>query len=137
MEGNEKLADRIPARLTAAEGRQFGLKVGLAFLVLGGVAWWRGRMHVVAPFEAMGGLLILAGLVVPGALGPVFRVWMGLGHLMSKVTTPIFLGIVFYLVLTPVGLLMRLAGAPPLPRSTGWVPRAPDQRQRSDMQRQF
>jgi len=123
--------------LTAAEGRRFGLKVGLAFLVLGGVAWWRGRLHVVTPFEVTGGLLIVAGLVVPASLGPVFRVWMGLGHLLSKVTTPIFLGIVFYLVLTPVGLLMRLVGASALPRSTGWAPRAPDARQRSDMQRQF
>ncbi len=131
------MADRVSARLTKAEGRGFGLKVGLAFVVLGGVAWWRGRVHVVAPFETAGVVLIAAGLLVPTRLGPVFRAWMGLGQLLSKVTTPVFLGVVFFIVLAPVGLVMRLTGRSPLPRGKGWVPRAPDARARTDMLRQF
>ena len=89
------------------------------------------------PFEDAGALLVLAGLLVPARLGPVYRAWMGVGHVLSKVTTPVFLGVVFYLVLTPVGLLMRLTGSTPLPRSTGWTPRPPEARQRTDMPRQF
>jgi len=135
------LAERIPARLTPADGRRFGLTVGLAFLVLAGVAWWRGRVHVAFVLAAIGGLLILGALLLPAHLGPVFRAWMGLAHVLSRITTPVFLGVVFYLVVTPVGLLMRLFGATPLPRpgtgSTGWIPRAPDARRRLDMERQF
>ena len=135
------MADRIPGRLTAAEGRRFGLTVGLAFLALAGVAWWRGRVHACVVFAAAGSLLIGGGLVRPTYLGPVSRAWMGLAHVMSKITTPLFLGIVFYFVLTPVGLLMRLVGSRPLPRpkrgSSGWIPRAPDARRRLDMERQF
>jgi hypothetical protein len=141
MEGEQGLAHGIPARLTAAEGRRFGLTVGLAFLALAGLAWWRGRVHTSAAFAPLGGLLVLAGLLVPTHLGPVYRAWMGLAHRMSQITTPVFLGIVFYLVLTPVGMLMRLFGGRPLPRpakgATAWVPRAPDARRRVDMERQF
>lgn len=141
MEGEEGLADGIPARLTAAEGRRFGLTVGLAFLALAGVAWWRGRVHTGAVFSVLGGVLIVGGLLLPAQLGPVYRAWMGLAHLMSKITTPLFLGIVFYVVLTPVGLLMRLFGSGPLPRpergSTAWIPRDPSARRRLDMERQF
>ena len=135
------MAERIPARLTAAEGRRFGLTVGGAFLVLASLAWWRGRAHACVAFAAIGGLLLLGGLLLPASLGPVFRAWMGLAHLMSRITTPVFLGLLFYLVLMPVGLVMRLFGASPLPRpgvgSSGWIPRAPDARRRLDMERQF
>jgi hypothetical protein len=65
---------------------------------------------------------------------------MGLAHLLSKVTTPIFLGIVFFVVVTPVGWLKRLLGSRPLrrpPGSSAWITRAPDARRSLDMQRQF
>ena len=135
------MADRIPARLTTAEGRRFGLTVGLAFLALAGLAWWRGRAYTCVVFSVLGGALIVGGLLLPAQLGPVYRAWIGLAHLMSKVTTPLFLGIVFYFVLTPVGLLVRLFGSRPLPRpqrgSTAWIPRDPSARRRLDMERQF
>jgi hypothetical protein len=137
------LATGIPARLTAAEGRRFGLTVGAAFLALGAVAAWRGRPHTALAFGGVGTVLVLAGVVIPGRLGPVFRGWMGLAHLLSKVTTPIFLGVVYFGVFTPVGLVMRLCGRRPLDSkvpagaASRWIARAADARQRSDMQRQF
>ena len=108
------MAHRIPARLTPAEGRKFAFTVGIAFAVLGTLSWWRG--HQTPPY-ILGGLaaaLILAGLLVPGHLGPVNRAWMGLAHAISKVTTPIFMGVVFFLVIAPVGLVMRLFGRNPM-----------------------
>lgn len=135
------MAARVSARLTAAEGRRFGLTVGVAFLALAGLAWWRGRPAPGVVLAVIGTALILGGLVLPGRLGPVFRAWMGLAHLVSRVTTPIFLGFVFFIVVTPVALLMRLFGSRRLqraaPGSGGWVTRAPDARRRIDMQRQF
>ena len=47
-------------------------------------------------------------------LGPVERAWMGLAHAISKVTTPIVMGVMYLLVLTPVGLLRRRFGGNPL-----------------------
>ena len=114
MAGANGLANRIPARLTAAEGRQFGLTVGGAFLVLAAIAWWRGRHLPEYTFSGLGAALIAAGLLIPGRLGPVYRAWMGLAHTISKVTTPLFMLIVFFVVIMPVGLLMRIFGRNPV-----------------------
>jgi len=135
------LAARVPARLSAAEGRRFGLTVGIAFAVLGGVAWWRGRVLVTAVALGIGLVLLIAALVVPARLGPVHRAWMGLAAAMSKITTPVFMGIVYFAVVTPTGLLRRLAGKNSLLRTrtakSFWVSRAADADRRTGMERQF
>jgi hypothetical protein len=122
------VAHRVPARLTAAEGRKFGLTLGGAFLALAAISWWRGGLLATRIFGAIGVALIFAGVIAPTALGPVNRAWMGLAERMSKITTPIVMGLLFYLVITPVGLLMRLFGNRPLdhrsPRDSFWIERA-------------
>ena len=134
------MAERIPARLTAAEGRRFGLTVGIAFLVLGGIVLWRDHQTPATIFGSLGTLLVLAGLIIPRQLGPVERGWMKLAHLMSKVTTPLFLGILYAVVFTPVGMIMKIVGKQPLKHGNKqdgfWVERAPNER-RSNLVRQF
>lgn len=96
-------------------------------------------MLAVAILGTVGGLLFAAGLVVPRHLGPVERAWMALARAISKVTTPIIMGIVYFVVLMPVGLALRLAGRNPLTRRHGgssfWVDRSADAK--SDLRRQF
>ncbi len=50
------------------------------------------------------------GLMVPGVLGPLNKVWTRLGLLLHKITSPIVLGLMFFVVVTPFGLVMRLFG---------------------------
>lgn len=140
MEGDHGLATAIPAGLSPREGRKFGLTVGAAFLVLAALLWWRGRP--AAPwFGGLGATLALAGLLIPARLGPVQRAWMGLAHLLSRVTTPVFMSLVYFLVLTPIGLIMRAFGRNPMSaKSHGgsfWALRLGAQEQRSSMERQF
>ena len=128
------------ARLTPAEGRKFGLTVGAAFLVLAGISYWRGHRIPVIVLGALGALLVLAGLLIPGQLGPVYRGWMGLAAAISKVTTPIFMAIVYFLVLTPAGLIMRLVGHRPLEHEAvngSYWQRRPEGERVADMTRQF
>jgi hypothetical protein len=108
------LENRVPARLTPKEGRKFGLTVGGAFAVLAVISWWRGHHIPVYIFGGLAASLIVAALIIPGQLGPVNRAWMGLAEAISKVTTPIFMGIVYFVIITPVGLLMRLFGRNPI-----------------------
>lgn len=108
------MAAGVPARLTVAQGRRFGLTVGGAFLVFAAIAWWRGSPTATNVFGALGAVLSVAGLAVPTMLGPVERAWMKLAHLISKVTTPIVMGAMYLLVLTPVGLLRRTLGGNPM-----------------------
>jgi hypothetical protein len=113
------LATGVPARLTPAEGRKFGLLVGGAFLLIGALLWRRGRLTEAWVALGLGGALVLAGAAVPGRLGPVYRAWMALAKAISKVTTPVFMSVIFFLVLTPAGLLVRLFGHRPLSRPEG------------------
>jgi hypothetical protein len=98
------------APYTASQGRKFGVTVGLAFAVLATISWWRGHHYPVYVLGTLGGVLVLAGLSIPRRLGPVERAWMQLAVLISKVTTPVFMGVVYFLVLLPVGLVMRAFG---------------------------
>jgi len=96
--------------------RQFGLMVGGIFLFIG--LWplvWRQeamRIWVVVP----GALLAAAGLVLPGVLKHVYRGWMWVGHVMGWVNTRIILGILFYGMVTPMGVFMKLTGRDPMRR---------------------
>ena len=140
MEGDRELEAGIPTRLSPAEGRKFGFTVGIAFLVLAGLLrFWRHKEAAGAVAGILGVMLVVAALSVPARLGPLQRAWMGLAHAISKVTTPVFMGIVFFLVMTPIGLLMRLLGRRALvhrEQNGGfWV--APASGGRSNMERQF
>jgi hypothetical protein len=110
------LATGAPARLSPAEGRKFGLLVGGAFLGLGLVLGWRSHVTAATVAGGLGAALVLGGLLLPTRLGPVHRGWVGLAHAISRVTNPIFMGAVFFLVFTPAGLLARLFGHRPLAR---------------------
>jgi hypothetical protein len=133
------LAASSPARLTPAEGRKFGLTLAAAFGVLAAIAWWRGGERAPIVLGTVAALFLLGGVLLPTRLGPVQRAWMGLAHAISKVTTPIFMGVVYFLVITPAGVLRRLFGANELRaaqgKASGWVDRRATPR--GDLTRQF
>jgi len=134
------LEERDRARLSPSEGRRFAVPVGLAFLGLGGLLWWRAHDVVALVAGGLGGLLLLAGLVAPTRLGPIQRAWMGLAHAISRVTTPIFLGVLYFLVLTPIGWLRRRLGSNPVvhrPEGDSFWRTRPEGDRRSDLERQF
>jgi Saxitoxin biosynthesis operon protein SxtJ len=126
--------------LSPAEGRRFGLLVGGTFLLLGGVSHWRGHQLAPVVLWVLGGALVVAGLLVPGYLGPVYQRWMGLARILSKITTPIFMALIYFGVFTPMGVIRRLMGKNALVRrdaGTFWVTRQPGSSRRSDLSRQF
>ncbi len=132
---------RVPARLSPAEGRRFGLTVGAAFVALAGALWWRGHGAAASVPAACGILLGLAGLVAPTRLGPLQRAWMRVASALSKVTTPIFLGVAYFGVIAPMGLLLRVSRRNALrrlpPQPSFWIPREASARRRRDMERLF
>ena len=131
---------RVPARLSVAEGRKFGLLVGGVFLLFAAISYWRG--HTMAPrvLAGLGGLLVLGGALVPGQMGPVYDFWMGIAKVLSKVTTPLFMGIVYFLVLTPMAFLRRKFGGNPMRHEpvndSYWTPHAVSSEAKG-MERQF
>jgi hypothetical protein len=96
---------------TTRELRRFGLTVGGAFLILGSLSRWRGHTTAPAVMWVVGTLLVVPGLLVPAVLVPVYRFWMGpvlrVATLVGEVVSRVFLGVLFYLVFAPIGLVMR------------------------------
>ena len=124
---------------TARDGRKFAFPVGTAFLVLAALLFWRDKTMAFQVTAGLGGTLYLLGAAIPRKLGPVYRGWMKMALMISKVTTPIFMSIVYFLVLTPTGLLMRLFGRRPMRHSLqegGYWYRI-EGREPSDLRRQF
>jgi hypothetical protein len=99
---------------------------------------WRGHPTVATALAVLGAALCLAALVIPERLGPTQRAWMSLALAISKVTTPVFMAVVYFFVLTPTGILRRTLGRNPLTpptHGTRWISRTADDR--SDLMRQF
>ena len=98
--------------------REFGIVTGAIVAVLFGLLlpWLLGTRIPLWPW-VLAGILVAWALVAPGSLGPVYRVWMRFGLLIGSVTTPLILGIVFFLLIMPMGLVMRAFGHDPLSRA--------------------
>jgi len=108
--------------------RDFGITTGAIIIVLFGLffPWLFSEIKLLHTYDfwgalepartgpqwawGLGGLLIVWGIVAPNSLGPIYNTWMRFGLLMSGIMTPLVMGIVFYLVFAPVGLVMRLFG---------------------------
>ena len=97
--------------------REFGLIVGTILVLLG--SWWIYRGKFVSAsymFLTLGALLLILGLLLPRALVYLNRGWMLLAEVLSYVTTRIILGIVFFFIITPIGVVKRQLGWDPLSR---------------------
>jgi hypothetical protein len=98
--------------------REFGLTTGAIVAILFGLffPWFLGREWPVWPWIISVPLWGLA-IAVPTWLRPVYYVWMRAGLLISRVTTPLMLGIVFFAVISPIALIRRLRRRDPMFRS--------------------
>ena len=97
--------------------RSFGLTTGTAVVVLFGLAipWIFGLSFPRWPWILFG-VLAACALVAPQILRPVYRGWMRFGLFMSRITTPLILGIVFFGVLLPMALVMKVINRDPMAR---------------------
>ena len=92
------------------ELRMFGLMVGGIFSIIG---LWPVLVRSESPriwAISVGSALVGLGLVLPSSLKYVHRVWMKIGHVLGYVNTRILLGVIFFGLITPMGVIMRLAG---------------------------
>lgn len=107
------MAEIVPDNKTL---RSFGLLVGGVWGVIG--LWPLVFRHEPPRLWALGLMAVLAGLglVLPRALRHPYRWWMALGHVLGWINTRILLGLVFYLLITPMGFVMRLFGHDPMRR---------------------
>lgn len=129
-------------RIKSSSDRAFGFVLAAFFALIGAwplmsgssPRWW--ALAICAAFS-------LSASVHPPLLRPLNKIWTKFGLILHRVTNPLLMGIIFFLVVTPTGILMRLTGRDPLNRrfersaSTYWIPRTPPGPEPDTMKNQF
>ncbi len=113
----DRILKLMPEATSRKQLRSFGLIVGGIFLLIGLWPLLRYgrdlRMWAFAP----GLILALSALVVPALLRQPYRLWMLLGFALGWINTRIILSVVFYLVFTPVSIVMKVIRRDAMQRS--------------------
>ncbi|MFN7939178.1 MAG: SxtJ family membrane protein [Bryobacteraceae bacterium] len=133
---------RAHSELRGGSDRQFGLVFAGVCAV---VALWplRAGEAVRWPALVLAALFLAAAVGRPSLLGPLNRLWMQFGLLLGRIVNPIVTAVLFFVVFTPAGLLLRALGKDPLrlkraPQATTyWIPREPAGAPRDTLAKQF
>jgi hypothetical protein len=128
--------------VTDAQARKSAMLVAAVLLAVAAWNLYRGRMTVVLVFGALGGALVIAGLLVPPAARAFHTAWMRFAVALGHVNSRVLLTLVYYLGVTPYGFVTRLVGRDPLRRRGGragsyWVERKATRQTREGFERLF
>lgn len=132
-------------RIETVEGssnRSFGLVFAVVFAAIGFIPLFFGAKPRTWGL-VLGVVFLAAAFILPGALAPLNRLWLRFGLLLHKVVSPLVLGIMFFLVVTPIGLLMRATGKDPLrlkferQSKSYWIDRRPPGPSPESLKNQF
>jgi hypothetical protein len=135
-ESRGSLDAELARRNEIREGRIFALTVAGGFLAVALLAMLRGRHRVEDATLVLSAIGVLAALLIPGRLGPARRAWMKLGEGIGYVTTPVIMAVLYYVVVTPIAFMKRLAKQRRPATESSWHQRPPLP-PRERMERQF
>ena len=121
--------------------RSFGLSVGGVLIVIALALLWRGRIARAEVIGAVGVTLVVLGWLRPTWLKRPSDAWWAMATVLGWINARILLSIAFFLVLTPIGFLMRARGRDPMARRRraypGWTPYAHRYRDTKHFDRMF
>ena len=123
--------------------RTFGFVFTGIFLLIAAYLWYHDAKPVtIQAFLVLAVAFLASTLVVPIALRPLNKAWYKLGLLMGRVVSPIVLGILFFILITPIAIVMRLAGRDPLKLrkqnvQSHWIDRTPPGPESTSFKDQF
>ncbi|MCZ8312787.1 MAG: SxtJ family membrane protein [Magnetospirillum sp.] len=128
--------------LQGSSDRSFGFVFTGFFALVGGVKLYTGHAWALYWF-AGAATFLAAALLVPRILAPLNRLWMKFALLLYAVMNPLTMALLFFLVVTPIGVVMRLAGKDFLRKRlepdapSYWLPRDPPGPAPDSMKQQF
>jgi hypothetical protein len=123
--------------------RTFGLFFAGIFAILATYGLWRGwPTELVKAFFAISVLLLVVTFLAPKLLTPFNKFWYQLGLLLGKIVSPIVLGFIFFIIITPVAIVTKLAGRDALKLrkqnvDSYWVDRSPPGPEPESFKEQF
>jgi Saxitoxin biosynthesis operon protein SxtJ len=128
--------------IAGPSNRRFGLTIGAACWIIGGIRALTGHSHLEW-WLAAGLVIAVLAVAWPDALAPLNRGWLKLGFALQKVVNPIVMAVLFASTIVPIGLLLRLSGKDPLRlrrnpnAATYWIARQPSAPATEAMKKQF
>ncbi len=128
--------------LQGSSDRSFGFVFTGFFALVGGVKLYTGHAWALYWFAGAAAFLA-AALIAPQILAPLNRLWMKFALLLYAVMNPLTMAMLFFLVVTPIGVVMRLAGKDFLRKrlepeaASYWLPRDPPGPASDSMKQQF
>lgn len=126
-----RMADRGPTGPVRPlpSNRSFGLLFGAVFaLVAGWPLLFGGEVRAWAAVTSA--CFFAASLLVPHVLAPLNRAWMKFGEILHRIVSPVVLALLFFAIITPFGIAMRIFGRDPLrlrkhESDSYWIARTP------------
>ena len=92
-----------------SSNRSFGIVFFIVFLLIGLYPLtYNGEIRIWSLFFSF--IFIILGLLNSRILTPLNKVWFKFGLFLGKIISPLIMAIIFFLVVTPIGLIMRLVG---------------------------
>lgn len=122
--------------------KKTGISVGVVLIAISFILWWLEKNSFVY-FSAVGGIFIILSYIAIPLLKPFHKLWIGLSLVLGFVMSRIILTILFYLVVTPIGLLAKIVGKKFMPlgfdksAETYWEKREKTAKEKIDYERQF
>ena len=114
-------------RTEAQEAKRFAIILAVLLAAIGGWQLWRARPTAALILWTVGATALLLSLLFASLWLRLFRLWMKFAEGLSWVMTRVILSVFFYLIITPIGLLLRLFGKRPLDmkfkdgKATYWI----------------
>jgi hypothetical protein len=116
---------------TLPSERTFGFVFTGIFLIIAGYLWYQdSKPLAIQIFLVLAVTFFAFALFMPIVLRPFNKAWYKLGLLMGRVVSPIVLGILFFILISPIAIVMRLAGRDALKLrkqnvQSHWIDRVP------------
>ena len=96
---------------SSKEIRKFGLVIAIALGVIGSFIYVKfSNLDVVGWLWGIGLLFLILGFILPSVLRPIYKIWMLLAFFIGGIVSRVILTVLYYVVVTPTGLVIRLFG---------------------------
>ena len=89
--------------------RSFGVTIGIILLLVAGFLFYREK-ESFQTFLYIAGVFIGLALILPSILKPIYIVWMTFAVILGWFMTRVILSLLFYVIITPIGLVLRIFG---------------------------
>ena len=128
--------------VTVGSDRSFGIVFTIFFLLVALLVYLKG-LHSFWPWLTASVVFLVISLLRPTLFHPLNLIWFKFGLILHSVINPIVLGLMFYVVFTPMGFLMRTLNKRPLnlqfdpSLQSYWIVRKPPSPQADSFFNQF